>query len=822
MSDVSRIHAGTTTVYYRVSKAGYATVTGSTTITIGDTEATLTYNANGHGTAPAAVTMKYSEAAAAGSMTDVTGYTFLGWATTKARADASTVDYETGDTIKTANAVPSDMTLWGVWQVNNYNIVYNLSGGSGSFSNTTRDYGTTYTLPDEVPTKTDHRFTGWSVTGEDGLLDPGDSFTVAGDTTITANWTHQNTITVTVEWHDGKTGSAANNRPLPVLSLRKKPTRSAPNSSPKKKSVETAEERTAAFFDEESGVLTFRRTEEVLESTEGRIVFDGIDSLDEQSDTPWAEYRNDISKVVVEDKFSPSCMASWFEGCENLEEAELKELDTSNVTDMSNLFKGCASLKELDLSGFDTECLEKTSGMFEGCENLEVIYASERWNLAALEKAYKNAEDEDDRDTISGNMFGGCVKLSGYDEEITGHISAHTGEGGYLTYKPDPDDTDALEKWEKQQSEAEAVNSPKTEEESALSGEDVTGIPSGNSDIASDPGKDENEEGNEGPDDGLQHEKADTSDDDRIISTSLATRLKGNIVIEAYAEDDGTVRSSDDESQWSIIDDDTWTYTFIVDGEATDTYDLWESTVPDGYTTDTGADNIQVVGNGTATLSLRNSITYTVTFDPRGGTFESTTNTTEKTVAYGETDNNSPGVATKAGYAFNGWYTATSDGDQVFDSTGSCVSGDYWSASGSTGVWQGDDDLTVYAQWAEHTATLTYNANGHGTAPAAVTMRYTAATTAASSISSGDGHYFLGWNTESDGSGTMYQPGNTVKAANVEPSAVTLYAQWGDELPIPTGIDAHGIIGVLTTIFCMLLGVFLVIVKDLQKRREQK
>ena len=89
----------------------------------------------------------------------------------------------------------------------------------------------------------------------------------------------------------------------------------------------------------------------------------------------------------------------------------------------------------------------------------------------------------------------------------------------------------------------------------------------------------------------------------------------------------------------------------------------------------------------------------------------------------------------------------------------------------------GTGNGTVTANWSEITATLTYNANNCGTAPSNVTMKYSTATTAASSMTMSSGWELTGWNTQANGSGTSYAKGATVNAANVVPSAITLYAQ---------------------------------------------
>jgi uncharacterized repeat protein (TIGR02543 family) len=124
------------------------------------------------------------------------------------------------------------------------------------------------------------------------------------------------------------------------------------------------------------------------------------------------------------------------------------------------------------------------------------------------------------------------------------------------------------------------------------------------------------------------------------------------------------------------------------------------------------------------------------------------------------------GAITATGYDFQGWNTKA-DGSGTSYEAGAQVKAANVEPTATT----------LYAQWSEKTATLTYNANGHGTAPASVTMKYSIATNAASAITA-TGYTFGGWNTKADGTGTAYAAGAQVKAANVVPTATTLYAQW--------------------------------------------
>ena len=163
----------------------------------------------------------------------------------------------------------------------------------------------------------------------------------------------------------------------------------------------------------------------------------------------------------------------------------------------------------------------------------------------------------------------------------------------------------------------------------------------------------------------------------------------------------------------------------------------------------------------------RKSTTRTASYNANGGT--GTTNSTTCT-AYAYNGSSTYGSCnvtlasngySKTGYNFSKWAIDSASGTQ-------------YSAGGSVSI---SANKTFYAVWSEKTATLTYNANGCGTAPSNVTMKYTAATSAASSMTMASGWTFNGWNTNSAGTGTSYAAGAQVKAANVVPSAITLYAQ---------------------------------------------
>lgn len=124
-------------------------------------------------------------------------------------------------------------------------------------------------------------------------------------------------------------------------------------------------------------------------------------------------------------------------------------------------------------------------------------------------------------------------------------------------------------------------------------------------------------------------------------------------------------------------------------------------------------------------------------------------------------------MPTRNGYTFLGYYDATSGGTQYYKADG--TSARNWDKVVAA--------TTLYARWSQN-QTLSYNANGHGTAPTAVTMKYTAACNAAAALTGVTGYTFSKWNTKADGTGTSYNANAQVKAANVDPTATTLYAIW--------------------------------------------
>lgn len=88
------------------------------------------------------------------------------------------------------------------------------------------------------------------------------------------------------------------------------------------------------------------------------------------SNIPWYEYRESITKVIVEDEIKPINIAYWFNGFKNAATMDVAKIDTSDVTNMRESFKECGtnveSFKIIGLSKWDLSNVTTIHSMFNG------------------------------------------------------------------------------------------------------------------------------------------------------------------------------------------------------------------------------------------------------------------------------------------------------------------------------------------------------------------------------------------------------------------------------------------------------------------------
>lgn len=76
-------------------------------------------------------------------------------------------------------------------------------------------------------------------------------------------------------------------------------------------------------------------------------------------------------------------MNSMFEDAVNVEHLNVSSFDTTKVSDMSGMFMNCTKLKELDLSNFTTNNVTNIRYMFYNCQSLESLNLS-GWDLTTV------------------------------------------------------------------------------------------------------------------------------------------------------------------------------------------------------------------------------------------------------------------------------------------------------------------------------------------------------------------------------------------------------------------------------------------------------
>lgn len=155
-----------------------------------------------------------------------------------------------------------------------------------------------------------------------------------------------------------------------------------------------------------------------------------------------------------------------------------------------------------------------------------------------------------------------------------------------------------------------------------------------------------------------------------------------------------------------------------------------------------------------------NANTYTVNYNSNGGSGSMSSDT----ATYGQGYTTKANGFTKNGYTFAGW-------NEKADGTGM----DWTGWIGKPWTWSYTNGVTLYAQWAPNTYTITYNANGGSGGPSTQNFKYNSGEKISTSVPSRTGYDFVDWTY----GGYHFKPGDAIPS---EWGSFTLTANWKSKI----------------------------------------
>ena len=471
--------------------------------------------------------------------------------------------------------------------------------------------------------------------------------------------------------------------------------------------------------------------------------FEGNQSFWSSNSVPWisATYNNsnnlsyNVTNVIVEDEIKPQYTAYWFNGVgfnSTTINYDLSKLNTSKVTNMYQMFAYTGYNTEefeLDLSNFDTSNVYNMSYMFNNCRNLETIFVSNKFKT--------------DKVNNSSYMFTGATKIIGgagtvYDsnhiDKEYAHIDGEDNNSGYFVKKGsitiilNPNGGNVVR------------NVASTE-----IGEEIGALPI--------PTK----EGFYFDGWYTNLENGEKVSKNYIPNTDMEIFAKWKKSIQSAIIESNSITITAPSQNKTIniinsqeIEED---YSFYIENENIAFVDKTGkiSPIAEGTTTMIFLGSIS---NQTISVSINvNYIRYNVIFNPNGGNVSP-----ESKKVIIESNIGDLPVPTKEYHEFIGWYTSLDSGEQI------------------TEQYIPNNNIELYARWVDLRYTIRFDKNNDNAIGIMDNQKKIEDINLALSKNTYtlEGYAFVGWNTESDGSGISYLDEEEISIND----DITLYAQW--------------------------------------------
>ena len=426
-------NAGTYTVYYQVSKAGYTTVTGSkqvvinrasistlpsqkTALTYTGTEQTVSWNNHVAAQLTVGGTTKGTNAGSyEATFTPTANYQWSDGSTT-----AKPVTWTIAKATQSAPAAPtaSSRTDTSITLTTVSGAEYSKDGSNwqGSTSFTGLNPGQQYTFYVRYA-ETANKFASASSSAKISTTNslqsiaittaptkteysPGETFDPAG-MVVTATYADNSTKAVTGYTWTPNGALTVNNTAITISYTEGGVTKTATQTI----GVYDTITPTAMLYSDGSMIFQIGNRPDSGHGTLTKS-YTGFDTATytSGSSVPWYENRSAITNVTFKDEFAsvkPVSTAYWFYNNSSLTTiTKLSNLNTSSITSMQCMFYNCKLLTSLDLSNFNTSSVTKMTNMFSNCSSLTSLNVS-NFNTASV--------------TGMGSMFSGCSGLTSLD-----------------------------------------------------------------------------------------------------------------------------------------------------------------------------------------------------------------------------------------------------------------------------------------------------------------------------------------------------------------------------------------------------------------------
>ncbi|MDD5822941.1 MAG: BspA family leucine-rich repeat surface protein [Firmicutes bacterium] len=166
----------------------------------------------------------------------------------------------------------------------------------------------------------------------------------------------------------------------------------------------------------------------------GHLAIEGgiATSISSADEVPWAEYRENITTVSVDEPvtFVPGAAIDYlFAGCVNLKRGNLNKLNTEGVVSMNSVFEGCELLKDIDMASFNTAKTVTMRSMFMNCDSIEHLDLSGfdvsevldmSWMFCGCERLKRLSLEAWNTSNVlnTGHMFQYCGRLDSLTPEV--------------------------------------------------------------------------------------------------------------------------------------------------------------------------------------------------------------------------------------------------------------------------------------------------------------------------------------------------------------------------------------------------------------------